>query len=310
MTQDKKVAPQGQVAGPKTGEPCESITSVPQTAPGNKPPSVLDALSIMATLQEWGLVDAHKRLTLPYHDAQAALKLFKPDIAAQGFIYSDFQSALGVAHRQKAPMPKAEPGLPMLKVLSALPEETTGLRQAGDAYYALRDGQEAAWLGTGRDLHSFVAVSSNILQNLEHMMPVSLKQRWDERVWPHFAQGITEIKPVPTRLEQTWEFLDLYEAHRNLRNIKLADPDALTTWHPGSANSIPIGIENNIWYFSSPDFSEWCRTFWKGADNIQARLLEAGGSRIERSYQVEGQRHHVTLWCVPSKHAESVNATE
>ena len=32
MKKEKKVAPQGRVAGPKTGEPCESTTSVPQTA--------------------------------------------------------------------------------------------------------------------------------------------------------------------------------------------------------------------------------------------------------------------------------------
>lgn len=262
-------------------------------------PTVLDALSVMGLLQEWGLVDSYKRLILPYHDAQAALRLYKPDIAVRGLDYHELQAALAVAHRQPIQMPKAEPGLPMLKALGVFPPEVDGIRQVDHSYYALISGQEAVLLGTGKELQSYVPVAAAILEGMGYLVPVELRRKWADRVWPHLAKGVSEVLSTPTRLEQTWTFLHLYASHRGQIQIDLNLPDGLATWHPSIGNR-PICVFDGKWAFSFPDFLEWCGAFWKHSNgNVNSLLREAGGTTKQLNYRLEGQRYFVTCWKVP-----------
>ena len=267
-------------------------------------PTVLDALSIMATLQEWGLVDAHKRLTLDYHDAQAALKLYKPDIAARGLDYHALQAALAVAHRQPAPTPTADPGLPMLKALEVFPPEVTGIRRVDDSYFALIPGQEPVLLGNGKELQSYTAVAAGLLQGIGRIPPAGLRKKWADRVWPHLAKAVSEVQETPTRIDQTWTFLYLYAGHRGQIQIDLNSPNGVALWHPGIGNR-PICVFDDKWAFSFPDFAEWCGAFWKyPGNNPTVRLREAGGVTKKRHYRLDGAEYFITYWEIAANGTE------
>ena len=261
-------------------------------------PSVLDTLSVMATLQEWGLVDAHKRLTLAHDDAQAALRLYKSDIKAQGLDYRDFQKALGVANRQKDTLRTDTPdGLARMEAngIIPVPEQVEGIRRVGDTYHLLMLNGMVYPIGDGLALQSAAKWTSLMARVFTKAPKVVSQRSWMQSVYPHLLAMVCDMRETPDDAVQTWDWLDQALADRAHFPVDLSTEEAAITLKSGHVG------QQDEWLITKDAVLVSAIHLFSGETGKQIRerlrAVDCVSEDFRRAFN--GQRYQFLIWWIP-----------